>query len=69
MPAPRNSDLAALARLHAPRTAAEIRSAIIDMRDRGIGDYEIARATGLAVEQVRRIASTPPPTTTAVLSR
>ncbi len=48
-------DLAALARLHAPRTSEEIRSAIHEMRARGMGDHEIAQASGVAVEMVRRV--------------
>jgi len=43
------------ARRHAPRTREEIRAAVHEMRSRGLGDHEIAQATGLAVEQIRRV--------------
>ena len=48
-------DYAALARLNRPRDIASIRAAIHELANRGLGDYEIASACELAVEQVRRI--------------
>ena len=48
-------DYARLARLNRPRTADEVRVAVHELAARGMGDYEIARACELAVEQVRRI--------------
>jgi hypothetical protein len=48
-------DYAALARLNRPRTADEVRVAVHELAARGMGDYEIASACELAVEQVRRI--------------
>lgn len=45
----------ALARLHAPRTHTELRAACLELHARGYSDYSIARATLLAVEQVRRL--------------
>ncbi|MBX5459741.1 MAG: hypothetical protein IRZ28_01510 [Steroidobacteraceae bacterium] len=47
--------LDALARLHAPRTADEVRAAVHELRSRGYSDHTIARVTGLAVELVRRM--------------
>jgi hypothetical protein len=48
-------DYAALARLNRPRDHDEIRVAIHELASRGMGDYEIASACELAVEQVRRM--------------
>lgn len=48
-------DYAALARLNRPRDHDEVRVAIHELASRGMGDYEIARACELAVEQVRRM--------------
>lgn len=48
-------DLEALRLLHRPRTTAELRAACMEMHARGMGDHTIAMATGLAVEQVRRL--------------
>lgn len=48
-------DLAALAQLHRPRTREELRAAVHELTARGMTDYAIAAATGLAVEQVRRV--------------
>lgn len=45
----------ALAMKHRPRTAEEIRSAILELRQRNYGDYEISSATVLSVEMVRRL--------------
>lgn len=47
-------DLSALARLHAPRTAEELHSAIRELHAGGHGDYVIASATELSVDLVRR---------------
>lgn len=44
-----------LALLHAPRTRDEMRVAVHELASRGMTDYGIAAATGLAVEQVRRM--------------
>jgi hypothetical protein len=48
-------DYAALARLNRPRDNDAMRAAVHELASRGLGDYEIARACELAVEQVRRI--------------
>jgi DNA-directed RNA polymerase specialized sigma24 family protein len=45
----------ALARLHAPRTAEELRAACHEMAGRGMSYHTIARATGLSVEAVQRL--------------
>lgn len=44
-----------LAMLHRPRTRDEMRVAVHELANRGMIDYGIAAATGLAVEQVRRV--------------
>ena len=43
-----------LAQLHRPSTHDEMRIAVRELASRGMTDYTIASATGLAVEQVRR---------------
>lgn len=40
---------------HMPRTLDETRSAVKELAARGLGDYDIASATGLSVEGVRRL--------------
>ena len=45
----------ARATAHQPRTADEIRAAVVELSARGYGDYEIAQATEQSVEAVRRI--------------
>lgn len=40
---------------HRPQTRDEMRAAIHGMASGGMSDYGIARATGLSVEQVRRL--------------
>jgi AraC-like DNA-binding protein len=40
---------------HRPQGAQAVRDAIHELRSRGLGDYEVASATGLSVEYVRRI--------------
>jgi hypothetical protein len=53
-----NIDIETLGRtLHRPRTAAEMRAAIAEMAARGMGAYEIAGASGLSVEEVRRLVA------------
>jgi hypothetical protein len=63
-------DLAALAALtgrdetaerhrHRPEDAQTMRAAIHELRSRGLGDYDIAAATGLSVEYVRRVLGEP----------
>jgi hypothetical protein len=52
-------DYAALARLNRPRDREAIRAAIHELASRGMGDYEIASACELAVEQVRRMLAEP----------
>lgn len=47
--------LAALARLHAPRTTDELRVACHELLSRGYSDHGIAAATGLPIEAVRRL--------------
>ncbi len=47
--------LSAAATAHAPRTIDETRAAVRELNARGLGDYDIARATGLSVEGVRRL--------------
>lgn len=49
--------MAALAgrELHRPRSREEFRAAVQELASRGMSDHTIASATGLAVEQVRRI--------------
>lgn len=53
-------DLAALNALtgrdrHRPKTREEMRASVHELRGRGMDDHTIARATGLSVEQVRRM--------------
>lgn len=48
-------DLDALARLHAPKTSDELRVACHELRTRGYSDHDIAAATRLSVEAVRRL--------------
>jgi hypothetical protein len=38
-----------------------MRAAIHELRSRGLGDYDIATATGLSVEYVRRVLGEPRP--------
>lgn len=54
-------DLAALSgrEFHGPRTGAEIRAAVHELAARGMSDYDIAHATDLAVELVRRMLGEP----------
>jgi hypothetical protein len=40
---------------HRPQTRDEMRAAVHELASRGMTDHTIARATGLAVEQVRRL--------------
>jgi len=47
--------LAALAKLHAPKTAEELRVACRELRGRGYSDHGIAAVTALTVEAVRRL--------------
>jgi hypothetical protein len=54
-PDPEAQSYSTRALAHRPRTRDEIRVAIHEMRARGLGDHEIAQATGHAVEQVRRL--------------
>ena len=44
---------------HRPRTRDELRVAMSEMRQRGMTDYGIAQATGLAVEAVRSLLGIP----------
>ncbi len=48
-----------LALLHRPRTRDELHVAVHELAARGMTDYGIAAATGLAVEQVRRLIGEP----------
>lgn len=48
-------DLAALAKLHTPKTTDELRVACHELRARGYSDHAIAHATGLSAEAVRRL--------------
>jgi hypothetical protein len=50
-----DADYADLARLNRPRDHATMRAAIHELSSRGMGDYEIARACEMAVEQVWRV--------------
>jgi hypothetical protein len=54
---PGRLDYAALTgrELNRPQTREEMRAAVHELRSRGMSDYGIAHATGLAVEQVRRL--------------
>jgi hypothetical protein len=57
-------NLAALAALagadrHRPQTLEEMRAAVHELHQRGMSDHTIAQATGLAVEQVRRLLGEP----------
>lgn len=40
---------------HRPQSREEMRAAVHELRSRGMDDHTIAHATGLAVEQVRRM--------------
>ena len=40
---------------HRPQSREEMRAAVHELASRGMSDHTIASATGLAVEQVRRI--------------
>ena len=51
------------AQQHRPQTHDEMRVAVHELRQRGMDDQTIARATGLAVEQVRRMLGEPLPIT------
>lgn len=46
---------------HRPQTRDELRVAVHELASRGYTDYGIAAATGLAVEQVRRMIGEPRP--------
>lgn len=48
-------DYSVLAALNRPRTRDEMRIAVHELAARGMDDYTIAAATGLAVEMVRRM--------------
>jgi hypothetical protein len=48
-------DHARRATLNRPRDAQAILAAIRELRSRGLGDYEIASATGTSGEYVRRV--------------
>ena len=48
-------DLTTLARLHAPKTTDELRVACVELHSRGFSDHDIAAATRLSVEAVRRL--------------
>jgi hypothetical protein len=48
-------DYAELITLNRPKDAQAIRAAIHELRNRGFGDHEIAAATALSVEYVRRV--------------
>lgn len=47
--------MGARAQEHRPQTRDEMRAAVHELAGRGMTDYGIAHATGLAVEQVRRL--------------
>ena len=46
---------------HRPQTHDEMRGAARELRDRGYSDHAIAAATGLSVEQIRRMLGWAPP--------
>jgi hypothetical protein len=50
-----DADYLQAARLNRPKSREDIRAAVHELGGRGFGDYEIARACELHVEQVRRI--------------
>jgi hypothetical protein len=57
-------DLAALNRRstqHRRQDPQAVRAAIVELRSRGLGDYDIAAATGVSVEYVRRVLGEPRP--------
>jgi hypothetical protein len=49
------ADYNARAILNRPQDAQAIRATLHELRGRGFGDYEIASATALSVEYVRRV--------------
>ena len=55
-------DLAALAKLHAPKTSDELRAACHELRSRGYSDHGIAQATGLSVSAGRQLLAAHGPT-------
>jgi hypothetical protein len=50
----RDVTLARHATRHRPKDPEALRAAIHELRSRGLGDYDIAAATGMSVEIVRR---------------
>ena len=50
-------DLDALRLLHRPRTAQAMRAAVAEMTARGMRAAEIATATGMHIDEVRRLLS------------
>jgi len=46
---------------HRPQTHDEMRASARELRDRGYSDHAIAAATGLSVEQIRRMLGEAPP--------